>query len=361
AYQGRVRDLSVDVAGVKLPERSFERLRVRGIAPDRAPFELRGSLPGATGTFTFKLERLPLTQFSPYAASAADLRIPKGELSLDVKASLANAGAAGRVNSDIIVHQLSIAAGPSAISVAGMPLDLALALLRDPQGDIQLPIPLEYGEQGASAGIGTILLGALEAALTGAVTSPIKAVGALLPSGGAAQISFEPIPFAPGSAEPPADAAARLAPLASLLQQRPGLGLALLGSAGPEDRAQLAEQVLIERVAADRGLPEVADSGFFARRRVQTALEARGKGEAGALEAEDEALFARYLAATDVPEARYTELARRRGDALVQALAAGSGIDPSRLPVEASSPGGGPEVTLELRVAPAQEAASATP
>jgi len=236
-----------------------------------------------------------------------------------------------------------------------------LALLRDPKGDIQLPIPLEYGEQGASAGIGTILLGALKAALTGAVTSPIKAVGALLPSGGAAQISFDPIPFAPGSAEPPADAAARLAPLAALLQQRPSLGLAVLGSAGPEDRARLAEEILIERVAAERGLPEVADAGFFARRRVQGTLEARGRGEAGALEPDDEALFARYLAAADVPEARYTELARRRGDALVQALAAGSGIDPSRLPVEATSPGGGPEVTLELRVAPAQEAASATP
>jgi len=360
-YQGSVRDLSVDVAGVKLPERSIERLRVRGIAPERAPFELRGSLPGATGTFTFKLERLPLTQFSPYAASAADLRIPKGELSLDVKASLANAGAAGTVTSDIIVHQLSIAAGPSAISVAGMPLDLVLALLRDPQGDIQLPIPLEYGEQGASAGIGTILLGALKAALTGAVTSPIKAVGALLPSGGAAQISFDPIPFAPGSAEPPADAAARLAPLAALLQQRPSLGLAVLGSAGPEDRARLAEEILIERVAAERGLPEVADAGFFARRRVQGALEARGKGEAGPLEPDDEALFARYLAATDVPEARYAALARRRGDALVQALAASSGLDPSRLLVEAASLDGKPELTLELRVAPAQEAASATP
>ncbi len=360
-YTGRVRDLSVDVAGVKLPERSVERLRVRGIAPERAPFELQGSLPGATGTFTFKLERLPLTQFSPYAASAADLRIPKGELSLDTKASLARAGAAGKVESKIVVHQLSIAAGPSAISVAGMPLDLALALLRDPQGDIQLPIPLEYGEQGASAGIGAILLGALKAALTGAVTSPIKAVGALLPSGGAAQISFDPIPFAPGSAEPPADAAGRLAPLATLLQQRPSLGLALVGSAGPEDRARLAEQILIERVAADRELPEVEDAGFFARRRIQGALEARGRGEQGTLDAEDEALFARYLAATDVPDARYAELARRRGDALAQALAAGSGLDPSRLLVEAASPGGRPELTLELRVAPAQEAASATP
>ena len=58
-----------------------------------------------------------------------------------------------------------------------MPLDLALALLRDPQGDIALPIPIEYGAQGASANIGTILLGALRAAITGAVTSPIKALG----------------------------------------------------------------------------------------------------------------------------------------------------------------------------------------
>lgn len=349
-YRGRVRDLTVDVAGLALPERTVERLRVRGIAPERAPFVLSGSLPGARGTLSFELERLPLAQFTPYTARAADLRIPKGDLSLDTRVSLTRSGAAGKVETQVVVHELAIQGGPNAISVAGMPLDLALALLRDPQGDIALPVPLEYGDGGAKAGIGAVLLGALRAAVTGAVTSPIKAMGALLPEGGAAEISFAPVAFAPGDAAAPADAAEKLAPLASLLAERPGLALALVGRAGPEDRLALAERILVERVAADRGLPELEDAGFFARRRVQGALEERGRGEPGALEPEDEALLARYREATAVPPERYAELARRRAEAVRDLLAATHSLAPARLRVETTSEPGAPEVVPELRV-----------
>jgi hypothetical protein len=354
-YRGRLRDLSVDVAGVRLPERSFERLRVRGIAPERAPFELRGALPGASGNLSFKLERLPLAQFTPYAASAADLRIPKGDLSLDSKAKLARSGAAGKVDTQVVVHGLAIQGGPNAISVAGMPLDLALALLRDPKGDIRLPIPLAFGERGASVGIGEIVVGALRAAITGAVTSPIKALGVLLPSGGAAQISFDPVAFAAGIAEPAPEATERLAPLAALLRERPGLGLALVGHAGPEDRPALGEQILIERAAADRGLPEVEGLGFFARRRIHGALAERGRGEPGALEAEDAALLAKAVDATEVPAERFAGLARRRAEALRDALAAAHAIAPARLVVEAAAEPARPEVALELRVNPVPE------
>jgi hypothetical protein len=354
-YRGRVRDLSVDVAGVALPERTVRDVRVKGIAPERAPFELRAALPGAQGTLSLKLERLPLAQFTPYAARAADLRIPRGELSLDTKGKLARAGAAGKVETRVVVHQLAIEGGPNATSVAGMPLDLALALLRDPEGDIALPVPVEYGEAGASPDVGAILVGALSAAVTGAVTSPIKALGALAPEGGSAEVSFAPLAFGPGEAAAPAGAGEQLAPLAALLAQRPGLGLALVGRAGPDDRLALAERILIEGVAADRGLPPLEDAGFFARRRVQGALEARARGEEGALEAEDEALLARYREATAVPPERYAELARRRAEAVRDVLASAHALPQERIAVEAGGEGA-PEVVAELRVAAAAPA-----
>jgi hypothetical protein len=353
-YRGRVSDLTVDVAGVALPERTVQSVRVRGLAPERAPFELRAALPGARGTLSLELERLPLAQFTPYTARAADLRIPRGELTLDTKGNLERAGAAGKVETRVVVHQLAIQGGPNAVSVAGMPLDLALALLRDPKGDIALPVPLQYGEQGASPDVGAILVGALSAAITGAVTSPIKALGVLVPEGGQAEVSFAPLAFAPGDAAPPAEAAEQLAPLATLLAQRPGLGLALVGRAGPEDRLPLAERILIDGVAADRGLPALEDAGFFARRRVQGALEARGRGEAGALEAEDEALLARYREATPVPPERYAELARRRAEAVRDVLATAHALPAARVAVSAGGEGA-PEVVPELRVVAAAE------
>jgi hypothetical protein len=307
-------------------------------------------LPGARGTLRFELERLPLAQFTPYLASAADLRIPKGQLSLDTKASFSRSGAAGKLETRVTVQELAIAGGPNAISVAGMPLDLALALLRDPQGKIELPIPLEYDEQGASIGIGAVVLGALRAAITGAVTSPIKALGVLLPEGGAAEISFAPVVFAPGEATPPADAAESLAPLAALLTQRPGLGLALIGHAGLDDRLPLAERILIESVADDRDLPALEDAGLFARRRIRGALEERGRGAEGALEPEDQALLTRALDAVAIPAERYAELARRRAESLRDLLATAHALAPARLAVESGAEPAAPSAVPELRV-----------
>jgi hypothetical protein len=350
-YAGNLKDLTIDAAGVSLPERSVKSLRVRGIAPERAPFDLRAALPDANGTLAFTLTKLPLAQFTPYTARAADVRIPKGDLSLEAKAKLAQRGAAGTVDAKVVVHQLAISGGPNAIQVGGMPIDLALALLRDPGGDIALPIPLSYGERGTSTGVGAILLGALRAAITGAVTSPLKALGAVVPEGNVAETSFAPLPFAPGSSTASPDVAETLAPLVSLLAQRPALGLTLRGRAGAEDRLALAEQILVERVAAGDGLPDLDDAGFLARRRVQSALAERRRGEPSSLEPEDEALLARYLEATAVPPERYVDLARRRAESVRDLLAAS--IPAERLGVETASDAGS-DVVPELRVSAAQ-------
>ena len=340
---------------MKLPERTVQSVRVRGIAPERAPFDLRASLPGARGTMSFKLERLPLAQFTPYAASAADLRIPKGELSLDTKGSLANSGAAGKVETRVVVHQLSIQGGPNAISVAGMPLDLALALLRDPQGDIALPIPVEYGEQGASAGIGTILLGALRAAITGAVTSPIKAMGVLLPEGGAAEISFAPVAFAAGDAAARPMSRETLAPLASLLAQRPGLGLALVGHAG-RGRPAGARGADPDRAHRRRSRPACARRTPASSR--AAACRARSRSAGAARRARSSPRTRRCSRATsrprDVPAERYTDLARRRAEAVRDVLATAHALAPARVVAEAGSEAAAPEVVPELRVGAAQ-------
>jgi hypothetical protein len=359
-YRGRVRDLSVDVAEVRLPERTIGKLRVRGLAPEDAPFDLEAALPGAEGNARLGLERLPLPQFTPYAVRAADLRIPSGELSLDTTAQLARAGAEGTVETQVRVHRLALDGATDTITVAGMPLDLVLALLRDPKGDIALDVPLHYGDAGAGTRLTTVLRGALVAAIKGAVTSPIKAAGIVLPEGGLPLSfgtkgggGFRPVVFAPGSADPPTKGIKRVAQAAALLEARPTLGFTLRGSAGPKDRDALAEQILIERVGAGDGLPELADAPFFARRRVEGALAARGRGEPGTLEAEDVALLARYVAATDVPPERFAGLARERATALQRLLEEEHDVAPGRVVVEVASEPGPPSVRAALRPAEA--------
>ncbi len=354
-YEGRVNDLSVTVRDLRLPERTVGKLRVRGIAPERAPFDLTAALPGTEGSARLELERLPLAQFTPYASRAADLRIPAGELSLDTTAKLARSGAAGTVESKLRVHRLRLDGATDTITVAGLPLSLVLALLRDPRGDIALGVPLRYGDAGTKTEFTTVLRSALTAAIKGAVSTPLKAAGAFLPKGGGAAISFEPIPFAPGSAALTSETRKRLASVARLLGERPALGLTLLGRAGAEDRDVLAERLLIDRVGAGEGLAELDDDPFFARRRIQAALEARARGEPGALAPEDAPLFARYVAATEVPSGRFEALAKARADAVRGRLEGKHGVSATRLDAGAAPAPGAPEVVLGLRLGSEEE------
>jgi hypothetical protein len=164
-------------------------------------------------------------------------------------------------------------------------------------------------------------------------------------------VSFDPIAFAPGSVDVASEAGGRAASTARLLRERPSLGLTLRGSAGPEDRDILAERLLIERIAAGDGLPELSDTSFFARRRIQGVLEARGRGEAGELTAEDAPLLLRYIAATEVPTGRFTELAKARADSLRSQLEGKYDIAAVRLAVESAPLPGPPQVELVLGLA----------
>jgi len=258
-----------------------------------------------------------------------------------------------------VLHALDVSShDPGAFQKSfGIPIDLALALLRDPRGDISLDIPVAIDASGATTGVGTVVRGALRQALVGALSSPLKLAGALLPGGGA-EASFAPLEAEPGKAELAPSAQARLEPLAALLTSRPALGLRLAGRTGPADRAPVAEAILVERALADEDWPKVEDAGIFARRRVRAALAERGRGGSAELDAEDQALLARYVAALQVPAERMRELARRRAEAARTALAAALGGDASRLVVGDPAPDGDPATVVELVPAPAAEPAA---
>jgi hypothetical protein len=346
ASDTRVRDLSVAASDVRFPELRARNVRVRGLIPDATRFDLRGGLDQDTGEFRLELERLALPPFNPYA-SGAGYQVA-GEASLE--STLRMRGASYQADNQLVLHALRVDTQKAGDFEGrfGVPIDLALALLRDPKGDIRLPIPVSLDESGAGVDVGAVVGGALRQALTGALASPLKLVGAVLPTGGGGKPSLEPLACVPGGDGLAPDAQARLEPLASLLTQRPALGFRLAGRTGPEDRPVVAEQILVERALAGEDLPQVEDAGFLARRRVAGALAARGRAEAEELSPEDQALLERYKAALQIPPERMAALARRRAEAVRDVLGSAHGIDARRL--ELAEPGGegAPGVIVEF-------------
>ena len=156
-----------------------------------------------------------------------------------------------------------------------------------------------------------------------------------------------------GDAELAEDAGARADGLAKLLAQRPAMGLDLRGRTGAEDRPLVAEQILIERIKAGDGLPDLKDSGFLARRRISQALLARDKAslpkkKAEPLSPQDQALYERYVAGVEIPVARLDALARLRAGKLREFLVARK-VDSKRLTIGEREAEGEPAVVLSFR------------
>ncbi len=345
-----LRDLKLAVREAGLPEPHAKSVRATGIIPKTATFSLDGGLGKGSGDLELTLDRLSLPHFDPYVKSAG-YELTSGEASLETK--LRMRGARTDVANELVLHHLDLSSREPGVFEKnfGMPLDVALALLRNTAGDINLSIPLVIDESGARTELATIVRGALRQALVGALSSPLKLVGAVLPTGGGGEASLDPIAAVPGQATLAAGADERLDALARLLEKRPVLGLRLRGRVGPADRSLLAEQILAERAAAGEDWPKVEGGGFLARRRLAAALEARSRGETAELSPDDAALLARTAAAVQVPAERMQDLARRRAEAARERIAAARGVAANRLQVDQASGEGDPAVLLEFAAA----------
>ncbi len=318
----RVRKLSLEAQQVSYPDPAVANLRFQALLPTSAQLEVQGQLaPVNVGDFALKLTKLDLPVFNPYAGLAG-ITVNRGSASVNAKLKLR--GAKMEIDNRLKLNQLGISLlKPETFEREfGMPIDLALALLRDPKGNIALRIPVKVDEQGSALGLRAILVSALKSALLGAVTAPLKMVGAAFRGEDDSGFALDPLASIAGGSELAGDQGARLDGLVELLAQRPALALALRGRTGPEDHPKLAEQILIEQHQRGEDLPSLEDTSFFARRRIGQALEARAKGEEPLLAAEDQALYERYIAAVAVPDERLVALAKARAERVREELIA---------------------------------------
>jgi hypothetical protein len=331
----KIRNLGLEAHDVRFPATAASGIRLHATLPKTAQLDVRGDLaPGNVGDFTVKLKQLELPVFNPYASAAAGVTVEQGTASVETKVKLR--GAKMEIDNQLVLNKFGVSMrDPESFERSfGVPIDLALALLRDPQGDIKLHIPVKMDEKGATIAIGAVIASALKAALVGAITAPLKMIGAVFGGDdkGAGGFSIDPLPSVAGSSEIDGDQQGRLAGLAQMLSERPAMGLALRGRVGPEDRPVVAQQILVERWTSGEGLPEVEEATFLARRRIGQALSKRAKGESAELAPEDQALFEKYVAAVTVPDERLAALAKARAERVRQLLVE-KGVVASRVAV----------------------------
>jgi|GEM_PF-1760255 len=224
-----------------------------------------GWIKGITDPSDFEvsstLERLELPAFSPYAAKYLGLNLEKGRLTAAVRGNATDGNL--DLGTDIEIQNLefsplSVEDAKRLSASTGVPVELAVDLLQDPNGLISLSIPIKGNINNPDFELSAVINKAMGNAIAGAVSTTLKLFfpPALLfslvssdgPGGGG---DFASVPFDAGTTVLQADGQALLASLSKLVQERPRLTVTVCGRATSGDlRAVLAPD--IAEVVSDR-------------------------------------------------------------------------------------------------------------
>jgi uncharacterized protein involved in outer membrane biogenesis len=210
-----------------------------------------------------------MTNLTPYSATFAGRRINSGKLSLDLHYEIKNRRLTG--NNRVIMDRLILGDRVESPGAVDLPLDLAIAILKDSNGRIDLGLPVSGSLDDPQFNYGQILLAAFVDTVKSIVTAPFRALGALF--GGDKE--FHGFLFAPGEPALSPPERERLARFAGALNRRPNLAATVHGTWSEADRIALQDLALRKQLAAKLGLSTDGDPGPIAtdRPRVRSALE----------------------------------------------------------------------------------------
>jgi Domain of Unknown Function (DUF748) len=213
-----------------------------------APVTIKGQInPLTSDAFTdlvMTFSGIELTTFTPYSAKFAGYKVDKGKLNMTLHYKLnKNILVADH---KIILDQLTLGAPVESPDVLHLPIRLAIALLKDSHGVIDIDLPVTGDLSNPKFHYGSIIWMAVRHLLVKIVTAPFKFLGSLF-GGGKEELNL--VAFSPGSSSLDQAQQKKLADLAKALRDRPQLVLEIRGTvAVVADQRALADQILNERM-----------------------------------------------------------------------------------------------------------------
>ena len=236
-------------------------LQLRGRAEGSASLEITGKLNPLAKPLALdiqgKVRDLDLPPLSPYAVKYAGHGIERGKLRMDVAYQVLPNGQLTASNR-LVLNQLTFG-DPVEGAPNSLPVRLAVALLSDRNGVIDLDLPISGSLNDPQFRIGPVIFKIIGNLIAKAVTAPFALLASAL---GGSQDEMGQITFAPGSATLSAEARQNLDKIARAMQDRPALRLTVAGTAYlAEERAGLQRARLDQLVLAEKRRAQPADTG----------------------------------------------------------------------------------------------------
>jgi hypothetical protein len=243
-----VQQFSGEIAGISSTEPHHADVNLHAAVDGVGPIDIAGHInpfnQTATNDLKVTFKDVDLTPTSPYSGKFAGYRIAEGKLNLDLAYNLVGRKLTSK--NVITLDRFTFGEKVNSPDATHLPVRLAIAILKDRNGQILLDVPVEGSLDDPKFRIGNAVVHVLMNILVKAATSPFSLLGAVF-GGGGEELSYQD--FAPGSAVLSPANEQKLNTLVKGLYERPGLQLEIAGSIAPEaDRDGLRRASLDKQI-----------------------------------------------------------------------------------------------------------------
>jgi hypothetical protein len=250
-FAAQIKSLGGGASNLSSDKKSTVKVNLKGTAYDLAPVDVKGEINPSRGDFDVSVNftGMPMPLISSYMVQFAGYKVEKGKMSLELNYKVSNGELTATNN--ILIDRLELGEKVENPNAVSLPLELAVALMKDADGKIRLDIPITGSLEDPKFSVTHLIVDALVNAISKVITSPFRALASLVGS----EADLSTISFPAGTAELDKKQTGKLDDLVKALNKRQELKLEIKGAAYQEqDWPAVSDDALydqLKRIKAD--------------------------------------------------------------------------------------------------------------
>jgi uncharacterized protein involved in outer membrane biogenesis len=268
-FEAKIAALNGEISTIATTSSEPSTVRMEGKVDEFGQVQISGTVtplePAANTDIKLVFENVDMPKFSAYSIPFAGQEIASGRLDLDLGYTISEGALVGENN--VVLRDFELGDKVEHPDAMSLPLGLAVALLKDPDGRIDLDVPVRGDLDDPEFKYGTVVRKALVNLLTRIVTAPFALLGNLV---GAEAGELEYLVFEPGRSDLSPPELEKAGKIAEALALRPKLALQIGGVYVPESDAAALKAEKVDLAIAGRIAAANDDKAMYADQRRET-------------------------------------------------------------------------------------------
>lgn len=227
-FGAKIYELSGLITGLSSKADARSQIELDGRVDDYGLARIRGQLnpfvPADNTDVNVVFKNVDMVSASPYSMKFAGYKIAQGKISLDLQYKVRNRQLEG--NNQIVLDNLTLGERIDSPDAIKLPLELALAILKDSNGRIDLGVPVSGNMNDPQFSYGSVVWKAIGNILSKVALSPFRALGNLF---GVSGDKLDAVDFDAGSDTVLPPEREKLRQVAKILASKPQLKLSVPG------------------------------------------------------------------------------------------------------------------------------------